>query len=125
METSAEPVFSEAARHRLRNIVHSTEAAGALSAYFRIDGPVKGRSSGAWFERLAGGGDRPESARRIDADDLVAVTMLSVQVPPPVAAELLHGPLGDEVAALLTDVPADVALVDADDRHIGPTSAAA
>jgi Family of unknown function (DUF6308) len=52
-----------------------------VRAYF-ADGPVAGqaRYSGAYFERLGGGGDRPETAYQFTAEDLLAVSMLSVPV---------------------------------------------
>lgn len=43
-------------------------------------------------------------------EDLLAVTLLSVDVPGRVALQLLAGPLGGQVAALLAQVPTDVAL---------------
>jgi hypothetical protein len=69
-------------------------------------------SPGSRFEFFAGGGDRPEVADTITADDLVAVTMLSVDVPGDVALMLLEGELGPDVGRLLAQVPTDVALTD-------------
>ena len=39
----------------------------------------RARYSGAYFERLGGGGDRPEVAYQFTAEDLLAVTMLRVR----------------------------------------------
>jgi hypothetical protein len=45
------------------------------------DGPDgRARYSGAYFERLGGGGDRPEVANQVTADDLLAVSVLGVPV---------------------------------------------
>jgi hypothetical protein len=50
--------------------------------------------TGGRFDRLGGGGDRPEVGDIITSDDLIAVEMLSVRVPPKVALDLLEGDLG-------------------------------
>lgn len=68
--------------------------------------------AGSRFESLSGGGDRTEVANRVVADDLVALTMLSVNVPPYVALELLEGEDGRKLADLLTDIPTDLDLGD-------------
>ncbi|MGW9416974.1 DUF6308 family protein [Cellulosimicrobium funkei] len=85
------------------------EAVKHLRRYF---GPVGGTTgwAGSRFERLAGGGDRPETADRFTADDLVAVSLLSVNVPPHGAIELLEA-RADEFAELLAEIPHDVELV--------------
>jgi hypothetical protein len=54
-------------------------------------------------------GDRPDAAGRVTADDLIAVQLLSAQVPGEVAPDLLEGPLGDAVAHL-RETPVDVAI---------------
>ncbi|RAO19427.1 DUF6308 family protein [Micromonospora noduli] len=66
--------------------------------------------SGGQFERLGGSGYRPEVANTITADDLIAVQMLSVQVSPRRALDLLQGQLGRELAAELAKIPVDVEL---------------
>jgi hypothetical protein len=70
--------------------------------------------TGAAFERFAGGGDHPLVANMFTADDLVAVSMLSVQVPPRAALRILLDD-ADSLSAYLADVPADVDLADADE----------
>lgn len=45
---------------------------------------------GGSFERFAGGGDRPEVANRFTAEDIVAVSMLGVQVSGETAREILE-----------------------------------
>ncbi|WP_144679680.1 DUF6308 family protein [Cellulosimicrobium sp. TH-20] len=86
------------------------EAVKHLRRYF---GPVGGTTgwAGSRFERLAGGGDRPETVDRFTADDLVAVSLLSVNVPPHGAIDLLET-RADEFAQLLAEIPHDVELVD-------------
>ena len=67
-------------------IVTAERAVTDLRVYFGLDGGTP--FSGAYFERLTGGGDRADAANRFTADDLVAVTMLSVSVPPGRAMDL-------------------------------------
>ncbi|MCP3785327.1 DUF6308 family protein [Micromonospora sp. A3M-1-15] len=66
--------------------------------------------TGGHFERLGGGGDRPENSDTVTAEDLIAVELLSVQVPPRRALDLLQGQLGREVATELEQIPVDVEL---------------
>jgi hypothetical protein len=101
------------------------ESVRLLRAYFtqqRAGGNLA--YSGAHFERLAGGGDWSEVANRFDADDLVAVTMLSVSVAPRGAVDLLGDPEG-HWQRVLSAIPRDARLEDsASDRLIaqgGPT----
>ena len=95
-------------------VVDSPRSVDDLRRYFDTDraaGDVPGNLGGA-FELLAGGGDRPGSADRITADDLIAVQMLEVRVPTEVALQLLEGQLGRAVAAELACIPTDVAIHD-------------
>ncbi|MFE1874737.1 DUF6308 family protein [Streptomyces sp. NPDC059496] len=69
--------------------------------------------TGSRFEQLAGGGDRPDIADRITAEDLVAVQTLSVTVPAPVALDILEGPLGARPSDLLHAVPRGIDMADA------------
>jgi hypothetical protein len=73
-----------------------------LRHYFLGDDVFTGR----WFERFAGGGERPEARHRFTAEDLVAVTFLSVSVPPKAAWSLLEDCAGD-FNELLRRIPAD------------------
>ncbi|MEU1607160.1 DUF6308 family protein [Micromonospora matsumotoense] len=66
--------------------------------------------TGGQFEHLGGGGNRPGTAGAITAEDLVAVELLDVRVPPRSALDLLQGQLGERVAAELARIPVDVAL---------------
>ena len=83
-----------------------------LAAYFAETPAADGTPtfSGRWFERLGGGGDRPEVCEVITTDDLVAVQMLSEVVPRYVALDLLEGELGAAVTAELEQIPTDVDL---------------
>ncbi|WP_424920054.1 DUF6308 family protein [Streptomyces sp. wa1064] len=70
--------------------------------------------TGSRFEHLAGGGDRPESADRFTAEDLIAVQTLSVTVPASVALDLLESRLGARLSGLLHVIPTDIDMVDAE-----------
>lgn len=77
--------------------------------------------TGAMFERFAGGGDAPDVANRFTADDLVAVTMLSVTVDARAALPLLDTD-ADALSELLAKVPLGLDLINADDSAIGERS---
>jgi hypothetical protein len=66
--------------------------------------------TGARFDSLAGGGDRPGTRDRITVDDLVAVQLLSVLVPRLVSLDLLEGALGERVTKELEKIPTNVDL---------------
>lgn len=66
--------------------------------------------TGGRFDRLGGGGDRPEVRDMFTAADLIAVQILSVHVPPKVALDLLEGSLRRAVSAKLRAMPTDVDL---------------
>lgn len=68
--------------------------------------------SGRFFERLDGGGDRTEVCDRFTAADLVAVQMLSVNVPPETSIAILHGELGRTLSRHLRGIPNDVRLAE-------------
>jgi hypothetical protein len=86
-------------------------AVGLVKKYFE-DGPDgRARYSGAYFERLGGGGDRPEVAYQITAEDLLAVSMLSVPVVRYYALYVLDY-RGREISGLLARIPLDVKLAD-------------
>ncbi|WP_030809367.1 DUF6308 family protein [Streptomyces sp. NRRL F-2799] len=65
--------------------------------------------SGAYFERLGGGGDAEEVANRFDSNDLVAITMLSVSLKPHGAIDLLTDADG-QWTRLLSLIPRDARL---------------
>jgi hypothetical protein len=79
--------------------------------------------TGPTFDQLAGGGDRPATVNRITEDDLVAVTMLSVEVPARAAIAVL-GPMADGIQQLLSEIPSDVDLHEADLSLVSPGSPA-
>jgi hypothetical protein len=66
--------------------------------------------TGGQFERLGGGGDRPAIANTVTAEDLIAVQLLSVQVRPHRALDLLQGELGRKLAVELAEISVDVEL---------------
>ncbi|WP_329208856.1 DUF6308 family protein [Streptomyces sp. NBC_01708] len=100
---------------RLGAFVADPQAVVDLRRYFGIGLPPGGMPfTGNRFEHLAGGGDRPEVADRITAEDLVAVQTLSVTVPAPVALDILEGPLGVRLSGLLQAIPRDIDMADAD-----------
>jgi len=67
--------------------------------------------SGSYFERFGGGGDRPEVAYQFTADDLLAVTMLSVRIERFHALHVLDY-RAREFSELLTQIPLGVSLHD-------------
>ena len=86
-------------------------AVGLVRRYFEAGPDGRARYSGAYFERLGGGGNRPEVAYQVTAEDLLAVSMLSVRVIRYYALDVLvHR--GREVSALLAQIPVDVKLGD-------------
>jgi hypothetical protein len=94
--------------------VDAPQAIENLRSYFepdRVPGTMP-RYSGSRFEFLAGGGDRCETADRITPEDLVAVTLLGVQVPGDVALQLFEGDLGPHVTRYLEQIPTDVGIND-------------
>ena len=100
-------------------------AADLIHCYFegRQDDDGTPLYTGAAFERFAGGGDRPRVENMFTADDLIAVSTLSVPVPPRAALRILLDD-ADRLSAYLADVPADVDLADVDQAVIADGSAA-
>ncbi|MEU6391720.1 DUF6308 family protein [Streptomyces sp. NPDC046939] len=100
---------------RLHDIASAERTVQHLRRYFGLDpGPGEVPYTGSRFEHLAGGGDRPETANCFTADDLIAVERLSVRVPQELILELLEGSLGSHLSNLLSEVPTDLDLADAD-----------
>jgi Family of unknown function (DUF6308) len=98
----------------LTRIVADDQACQDLRCYFGIgldDGKLP-PSTGGRFEFLDGGGDRAGICCRFTAADIVAVKLLSIDVPGPVALDLIEGALGDEAATFLGQIPASVKLWD-------------
>jgi hypothetical protein len=93
-------------------------AVEAIEEYFgRGEGQVP--YTGASFDRLGGGGDRAAVANEITAEDLVAVSMLSVYVPPRAALRILIDQRA-EITAMLEQIPTDLCLGDVSAAHIVP-----
>ncbi|MHA7218621.1 DUF6308 family protein [Arthrobacter sp. MDT1-48-3] len=113
--------------HPILDAAHFDEAVELVKRYY---GPLKGTGrprSGAHFDEWAGGGDRVEVANELTGDDFVAVSMLSVDVPPEAAIGLAGHRSGD-VRRLLAQIPASLdftTLTPAQfGAHLGPESAA-
>lgn len=71
----------------------------------------RARYSGAYFERIGGGGDREDIANQFTAEDLLAVTMLSVRIEGYHALEILRYQ-ASKLNDLLSQIPHDLALQD-------------
>lgn len=111
------PSRSPLPRAELLALVDDEHAVGHVSAYFTDRVSTQGCAgapawTGARFEALAGGGNRPETADRISADDLIAVALLSVNIPRDAVLPLLEGDLGDQIAERLAEVPPEAAITD-------------
>ena len=86
-------------------------AACLVKRYLATDTAGRAHYSGAHFERIGGGGDRPEIAGQFTAEDLLAVTMLSVRTEGYHALEILQYQAG-KLNGLLTQIPHNIALQD-------------
>ncbi len=104
-----------AALARIRAAVESPRSSDHLAAYFREPQHADDRGvfAGRWFDRLAGGGNRPEVADTVTGDDLVAVSLLDVDLPPEVVVKLLVTKR-EALREALAQIPVDLALEDAD-----------
>lgn len=97
---------------RLPDILHDDQiedAAGLLSRYYAPLPATGLPRTGSRFENWAGGGDAPEVVNEVTADDLVAVSFLSVKIPGSAAVGVLET-YQDEVSDLLSRIPADLDL---------------
>lgn len=71
----------------------------------------RGRDDLRAYRGVDGGGDRHDAANRIAADDLFALRLLNMPVPPEMPIEFLdEGPDGSQVNAHLAHIPVDVEL---------------
>ncbi|QSB14166.1 hypothetical protein JQS43_21995 [Natronosporangium hydrolyticum] len=96
-----------------------------LLTYYHVGEPRSATPplfTGGWFDQLGGGGDRPDTANRITAEDLMAVEMLGVQYPAKVALWLLVGDLGVQLSALLAEVPRQVDLASSGNLQPDPVA---
>lgn len=92
-------------------------AAAVLRRYFTPR--PGGRFTGAHFDRLGGGGDRPSVADEFTAEDLIAVSMLSVPVVGDAALEILvHR--RNRLRELLRLIPTDTHLSEVPSDAIEP-----
>jgi len=85
-------------------------AVGLVERYFDgVDSRGAPLFTGSRFNTLGGGGDRPGAAHQFDESDVVAVSMLSVEIPGRAALELLDT-RSAELSELLAQIPVDAAL---------------
>lgn len=82
-----------------------------VQRYLVTDTAGRAHYSGAYFERLGGGGDRPEISCKFTAEDLLAVTMLSVRIEGYHALEILQY-RARELNDLLSQIPPGLDLHD-------------
>ena len=92
-------------------------ARDVLSYYYGLSGHRHGAFTGAWFDTWDTTGSRSVDSDRFTADDLVAVSCLSVHVPPE-AARVLLSDGADRFSALLSQLGPDRDLVE--ERHPWP-----
>lgn len=90
---------------RLNDEVGRRDSPQLLQAYFD-DGGAEPAYTGSRFDDFDGGGHRPAVADRFTAADIVAVSLLSVQVPPRPALWLTEDPTG-QVQELLPAIPTE------------------
>ncbi|MFI2301204.1 DUF6308 family protein [Actinacidiphila glaucinigra] len=95
-----------------------TRAAQLLRRYWGRHADGSPRYTGSRFERLAGGGDKPCVADHFTADDVLAVSTLSVALPARAALRLVEPSAQDRYGVLLEQLPTDVELADADQHLI-------
>jgi Family of unknown function (DUF6308) len=82
-----------------------------VKGYLATDAVGRARYTGSYFERIGGGGDQPEVASKFTAEDLLAVSMLSVRIERCHALEVLYYQ-ADKLNDLLGQIPRGVALQD-------------
>lgn len=105
---------------RLEELLAPTGTSAAVEALRTYFTPrPAGRFSGAHFERLGGGGDRPGVAYEFTAEDLVAVATLAVNISGEAAIEILETRRA-RLHELLRAIPTDRALADLTAEEVGP-----
>ncbi|WP_181150538.1 DUF6308 family protein [Arthrobacter sp. MYb216] len=85
------------------NSIEHDDAVADLKKYFEIRENGRPRYSGSQFESFAGGGDLREP-NKITAEDLIAVSMLSVHVPGQAALGIL-GTYAEQLGEQLAQIP--------------------
>ena len=97
---------------------HGDQAVELLRRYFELGTDGRPNFTGSMFERLDGGGDATQVADRFTAADLVAVSMLSVDVPAAAALHILDPGRRHHFNDALAAVPHDLDLVNASNEHL-------
>jgi hypothetical protein len=108
----------------LKEFFGAGETIEGLRAYYATNGR-KPTYTGRHFETLGGGGDRPDVANSVTADDVLAVQSLSMRIRPATIRLLVQGETSKALEAQLALIPIDVHLRDATDDHVGADSPAA
>jgi len=105
---------------RLTRILEDDQACRDLRLYFGVGLGMRELPpfTGGRFELLDGGGDRADTCYRFTASDILSIEMLSVQLPPLVALDLLDGALGEKAAAFLEQIPTSVRLWDSEAEEL-------
>jgi hypothetical protein len=99
------------------------ESISALQRYFSQDGPVRQLYTGRHFERFTGG-DVGSSENRVTPADVLALTFLSIKEGlPGLAVDVLEVHVV-EISDLLAQIPAHVAMYEAEWSHFAPGSPA-
>jgi hypothetical protein len=97
---------------QLTRLLSGDQARCDLRRYFGVDlekGDLPPYEGGR-FELLDGGGNHPDTCDHFTTSDVVALKLLSVDLPARVTLDLLEGALGEEAATLLAQIPASVNL---------------
>ncbi|SFW63930.1 DUF6308 family protein [Amycolatopsis australiensis] len=84
--------------------VHRQESLSALRRYF---GEERTRYTGRWFERFAGGGDRPDIANTVTEADVLALNFLSITSLADVAIDTTMT-YAYQIRGLLEQIPANL-----------------
>ncbi|MEU5254934.1 DUF6308 family protein [Streptomyces longwoodensis] len=98
--------------------------AGLLRRYWAVLPNGAPAYTGARFERLSGGGDQPEVANHFTPADFIAVATLSVDVPVRAVLHVLEQTGRNRYSRLLSQIPVDLELAAAEDRHVAKDSPA-
>jgi len=91
----------------LAELISDDQACLDLQLYFGV-GLEAGQLppyEGGRFDLLDGGGDRAAVRNRFTAADIVALRLLSIELPARVSLELLEGALGEEAGSFLKQIP--------------------
>lgn len=90
---------------------HDEEAARLLAAYYRCLPDGRRAYTGSYFNSWAGGGDSGENWDTLTANDLIAVSFLSVRIPGEAAIGFLDTHK-DKISGLLKEIPSNRKLTD-------------